>query len=691
MHGTLAGSMPEYNAWHSGRVNVGIYRKEGNVGKAKGSITIYLLLSLILLLAVLCMLTESARVNCIQAKLRGITYMAADSCFSEYAREIFDEYGIMALWKTEAEFTEEFNQYIQCNLSVSDLELYRDADLYPMRHNATAISQVKRITDDNGMVFAAQVSEYMKYYLVEEMLEELLSNLQIFQAGSKIASFVNKINEYQDIFLKVGNAVTRIQTSVDKAKSIVYHPKSILGNMKRCVLGYQDSKEEAYVAQFNIAYWDLETGKDQLEGLMDTIDEESALYYQYAGQAGDAIRVLQQELEQDREDYTEETLEVIEEQLNALALRTGNAEEDYYRIEANQLAAAGIKNQLTNLDPALYDLWPAQAYGEIDRYEEIVTYYQYVTGDVDTGNLGLNVDAQPVKREDSGFLRTIKTIFTKGLLAAVAGEGVSDRAADTSEFPSVTAVSGSAQGTGLLSSSYNKLVMGEYILKHFGNYLERRDDTALAYEAEYVIEGLDSDEANLTRVAEDLVLLRSGLNLISFMKDPDKLSEAQTLAVAIIGFTGMEALVEMVKMTVISIWCLAEALCDVKALLDGEKVAPIKEAYEWAVSAVGLKNFSKTVLPAASSDRGMSYTDYLRVLLLMEDLPTLSYRTMDMIQADACANYNEEFRMKECIHSIDLQVDFSARQMFSVFPFVQNLVGNGKGGYGFSLPQAYSY
>ena len=61
------------------------------------------LLLLILLLAVLCMLTESARVNCIQAKLRGITYMAADSCFSEYAREIFDEYGIMALWKTEAE------------------------------------------------------------------------------------------------------------------------------------------------------------------------------------------------------------------------------------------------------------------------------------------------------------------------------------------------------------------------------------------------------------------------------------------------------------------------------------------------------------------------------------------------------------------------------------------------------------
>jgi hypothetical protein len=51
----------------------------------KGSITIYLSLVLTLVLGLICTITESGRVSVVSAKTAGITYMALDSSFSEYA------------------------------------------------------------------------------------------------------------------------------------------------------------------------------------------------------------------------------------------------------------------------------------------------------------------------------------------------------------------------------------------------------------------------------------------------------------------------------------------------------------------------------------------------------------------------------------------------------------------------------
>ena len=150
------------------------------MARQKGSVTIYLLLSLLLTTGLVFTLTESARISCIQARVRGVTFMALDSCFAEFSREIFDEYGIMALWKSEEEFTNDLNGYIRNNLDFSDLDLYRDADLYLLRHNASAIGEIVHLTDDNGNVFLDQVTEYMQYYVVEEALSPLLSQLSLF-------------------------------------------------------------------------------------------------------------------------------------------------------------------------------------------------------------------------------------------------------------------------------------------------------------------------------------------------------------------------------------------------------------------------------------------------------------------------------------------------------------------------------
>jgi len=661
--------------------------------RVQGSFTIYLLLSLLLIMALIFTLTESARIQCIRTRLKGLTFLAADSCFAEYSREIFEEYGIMALWKSEAGFLAGFDSYLQHNLQISDTGEYRDVDLFLVRPAASAISDVQWLTDDQGSPFVEQVCDYMEYYLVKEALEGLLEMLGVFDESEKIGKFVDKINSYKDVFLKVSDAVSSIQQHVDRARSVVNNPKTLLGNMNHSMERYAQTGNQVFIAQFNTHYWNLGEGRDEMLWHMRGILEDSDQYRQYAAQAEDAIGSLREELQSDQDAYSEETLQAISGQLDALAQKAADPQGLYYRVEENQAAAERCESDLESLDSLLYNLDPQDMQEHLLDYYPMVSYYNAVFENFNLETLGLTNHSERVQREKSGFLSTIKDIFTKGLLEAVAGTSVSDRKTDKSAFPSVTVGTGGLfSGTGSFASApYKRLVLAEYIAGHFGNYREQKENTELVYEMEYILAGKASDKENLRQVVRELVLLRSGLNMISLMRDPDKMEEAQLLALAIIGFTGIDPLIESLKMLIMSIWSLAEGLSDVKALLLGNRVALIKEGWQWTVSVNGLKTFSRSVVPSASDEEGMDYTDYLKILLLKRSNALLAFRTMDMIQANACKRYDAGFRMKECINRISLTAAFYAKSLFASFLFVRRAVGNGAGAYAFAIQQGYSY
>lgn len=658
--------------------------------KKNGSITIYLLMSLVLMMSMICTIAESARVNCLNAKLRGITYMAADSCFAEFASEVFDEYGIMALWKDEAEFTADFNDYIQNNLKLSGLDIYWDADLLQAAFEASAIEEVEWITDDNGLVFTEQVCEYMLYFLSQEAMEKILENFTQVGAGQKVAAFIEKINQYQDVFLKVGNSVTKIQQATDRVKSVAYNPKTILGDMKENLENYEKSGNVLYVAQFDVDYWSLRVAKGQYESNLETIQTESQNYYEGMTEAEAAIADLEEQLELSEDEYSAEAVEAIRTQLEELRLKSADKDADYYKVSENLEKANEYSEKIKTLNLLINEIGTGTSGQDLIATKDTIDFCRAAFVSFDVDELGLNASEDAVQAEDTGFISTISDIFNNGLLAAMTDGRVSGKSIETQDLPSKT-VHRSGLGGSILSSSYKKVMLGEYVLGHFGNYLDPKEDTSLKYEAEYVLVGKNNDKDNLEIVVRDLVLLRSGLNMMSFVADSSKMSEVQTLAHAIIGWTGLEFLVQIIASVVMSVWCLAEALCDVKTIMSGGKISLIKNPAEWSISAIGLKNFSKTILPAASSDSGLGYKEYLGVMLLTEGLADEAYRTMDMIQANMCEKYNSLFRMSGCISSIKLQASYSAAQMFSSLGFVKNIIGNGDGRYGFTYAQEYSY
>ena len=670
-------------------------RDEGGVRmrKVRGSITIYLLMSLLLVTGLVFTLTESARISCIQTRLKSLMFLAADSCFAEYSREIFEDYGIMALWKSDAEFTADFNSYLEHNLSIADTGLYRDADLWLARPAASAISQVQHLTDDQGNVFIEQVCDYMEYFLVKEALEGLLDILGVFDESEKIGQFVDKINSYKDIFLQVAESVSSIQYHVDKARSVVNNPKVILGNMNQSMERYAQTGNNTYIARFNVNYWNLGQGRDEVLWHMEGLLDDAQQYEIYAGQAQEAVENLRSELEKDKTAYSQETLDAISGQLDSLELKSGDPDGAYYKITENAEAAAGFADDLTSLDPLLSELDPQDMLEHMLDYQPMVSYYNAAFEGFDLNTLGVSNTMERVKREKAGFLSTIKDIFTKGLLEAVAGKDISDNKADTSAFPSKTAGIGSSSGEGgsFASAPHKRLILAEYIAGHFGNYIDQHEDSELLYEMEYILSGKASDRDNLKVAVRELVLLRSGLNMISMMRDQEKMQQAEALALAIVGFTGIEPLIESLKTLIMSVWCLAEGLCDVKALLQGNKVPLVKQGWQWTVTITGLKNFNKSVVPAATDEQGMDYAGYLTVLLLKNSNAVLAFRAMDMIQANACKNYQPAFRMKECINRASMTAAFDAKALFSSFLFVRNVGGVSGGMYGFTLEQEYSY
>ena len=670
-----------------------IRKGSGTAAKPKANITIYLLLSLLLITGLVFTLTESARIHSINTRLKGLTFMAADSCFAQFSPELFERYGIMALYRSEAEFTADFDSYLQDNLSLTGLDLYRDADLFLMHHQASAVESVEWLTDDNGTVFIRQVCDYMEYYLVKEVLEELMSMLGIMEEGDKIAAFVDKINSYKDVFLSVADSVASIQNHVDRARSVVNNPKTLLGEMNTCMEQYAQTGNQNNVAIFFVDYLNLGSGRDEMLRHMQGIQEDSETFAVSAAQAQEAVESLRQELEETGEAYSGETLEAIRAQIDTLEQKTADPSGDFYRLQENAEAAAEYADKLSSLDPLLSDIDLQQLLDDFLGYQSEVSWYNAAFSDFDLDRLGLSNTSERVKKESGGFLSTVKDIFTKGLMKAIVGDDISDRKTDTGNFPSVTV---NRKRTGSEKESfatvpYRRLILAEYIKSHFGNYLEPVEDTELAYEAEYILAGKSSDKENLKTAIREIVLLRAGLNMVSLMRDSEKMAEAELMAQSIIGFTGMEVLVEALKMLIISVWCMAESLCDAKALAAGGKIALIKESWQWTVSATGLKNFSKTVLPAATDDNGLDYTDYLGILLLCKSNSTLAYRSMDLIQANACRWYRPDFRIASCINGIRMQSAFDAKALFSSFLFVRKMTGSWAGAYAFTVEQSYTY
>ncbi len=224
------------------------------------------------------------------------------------------------------------------------------------------------------------------------------------------------------------------------------------------------------------------------------------------------------------------------------------------------------------------------------------------------------------------------------------------------------------QGTGLYDSESlsiaDKLLIDQYIFEKCSNYRNRKADTRLAYEVEYILFGNNSDKENLEKVAKTLLFWREAANFGYIMTDGGKKAAASAAALALAAVTLNPEFYEPVKMSILFAWSFAESISDLRILFRGGRVPLVKSAATWKTGFLTMGNFGGNLSGGGS---GLSYEDYLRMMLFMHGIGEKTFRLMDVMEMDIRMTAgNAGFRMDGCLDCFRGQVLVSGRYGFSM-------------------------
>lgn len=247
-------------------------------------------------------------------------------------------------------------------------------------------------------------------------------------------------------------------------------------------------------------------------------------------------------------------------------------------------------------------------------------------------------------------------------------------------------------GTELLKineSWYESILVNQYFLSHFGCYTSPDQEGALQYGLEYLLCGEGSDSDNLKETVGKLLLLRESCNLAFLVTNGQKQSEALEIATALAGFTANPVIITVVKYGILVAWAFAESILDLRALLQGDKIAIVKSEQQWTSDIQGLSQCTSSYLKAKDCSNGLEYKEYLGMLLYLTGTETLAYRGLDLQELYARKQEGyETFRMDHMAIALSATVTYSFQENFLSCITVSKFSGTK---FSFQCESKYSY
>ena len=182
------------------------------------------------------------------------------------------------------------------------------------------------------------------------------------------------------------------------------------------------------------------------------------------------------------------------------------------------------------------------------------------------------------------------------------------------------------------SKTMSKLYFTSYLLEKFSAADKPDEKKKLSYELEYVIGGKESDRENLDIVVTKLVGMRFPANYGFLLSDSVKKAEAETMAAALAGVIALPALIGVIKQAILLAWAFGESIIDVRSLLEGGKVELIKNQENWKLQLSSLLEIGKEDIDVQKDERGLSYREYLRMLLFLQKEEECTMRSLDIVE-----------------------------------------------------------
>ncbi|MCR4588945.1 MAG: DUF5702 domain-containing protein [Lachnospiraceae bacterium] len=203
-----------------------------------------------------------------------------------------------------------------------------------------------------------------------------------------------------------------------------------------------------------------------------------------------------------------------------------------------------------------------------------------------------------------------------------------------------------------------KLFFLDYLLHHFHSYQMKEGsvpehETRFACELEYILCGNASDKANLEETVGRMLMIRQAVNTAYLFTDANKQQQleaaAKALAVAASAVTMSPVPSAPIKVSLTMAWGLLESIQDMKILCNGGKIALLKGNGVWRTDLGNLAHPGEGSGGDAGDEKGLTYEQYLCLLLLMQNDEEQMNHCIDVMELNIRMNKgNENFRMDAC-------------------------------------------
>ncbi len=219
-----------------------------------------------------------------------------------------------------------------------------------------------------------------------------------------------------------------------------------------------------------------------------------------------------------------------------------------------------------------------------------------------------------------------------------------------------------AKEKGEFDQLMENVYFSSYVISHFSNGIEKKADSVMQCEVEYILKGKNNEYDNMEAVVEEMTWLRMPMNYAYLLTDIEKKSQALTLATAICALTGTEPFVEVVKYLLLACWSYGESIQEMKVLLSGEKIPYIKTKETWYTDLESLT----VIHNIEKQENGLSYEDFLAILLAKKTGASLDMgyaRMLDVMQMNL-QQYYTTLQVSDCVGFMTLQGKISVNPLF---------------------------
>lgn len=637
--------------------------------KRSGEITVFLSMCTLCVWALLCVMLESARTAGSRYYFQVAADSGLDTLFSRYHRRLWDEYRIFALeYGAEEDIIRDLEGYINEYLSVDNW--------YSARLESVDVTQLIGIADDQGSYLAQEVLDFMKagaaagMFLKPEEGERFLKD--VTEGGS--------IHALSGLYDDQGREMRKLEQAAERLIENIQE-------QERMGQKIEEALERGDEQGFFKAAKSFRRTKEKYSGLMRKYEKQALALADSQQQALEKIDEVQEDLQEDREalfrqrwnpyndyiaqdgdrrkefaaweDTAESNLMLLEEtellvQEGGDTGRENGSEEDSAEESEESMEAAAA-------------LWKSQ-------YIKCKFALKASSGD----------------KEKQNLLDQVKRLTEGGLTELVMPEGtmISSGTITAEDMPSqcISAIETDKLCSAKGNSLPERVLINEYCGHYFTNALSTVSHP-VQYEIEYLLQGALEDRENLEKTLTELLAVREGMNLIHILSDAQKRQEAKTLALVITGAAGLTPLVEITACIIMGVWALGESIQDLRILMAGGKVPLWKQKGDWSTGLDNILSMGRGQMPDINistgqqkgEERGFSYGQYLKLLLLKENFQTKHLRMLDLMQMNI--RWQEpEFSIKKCAYRVDICGRACGKHLFFALPIVKNLAG-GQDGY----------